>query len=87
VTSGRQALKSPSSVGEASHVRHRKGNQRGRSDGGVSTGALNHGIDFFDTVEMYAHGQSEIIIGKGLKKCGFERDDFVGTTKLVYGDD
>jgi hypothetical protein len=32
---------------------------------------------------MYVHGQSEIIIEEGLKKCGFERDDFVGTTKLL----
>ncbi|KAH6662152.1 putative voltage-gated potassium channel subunit beta [Halenospora varia] len=48
--------------------------------------AWNHGINFFDTAEIYAEGQSEIIMGKALKKCGFERDDYVITTKLMFGD-
>ena len=48
--------------------------------------AWDHGINFFDTAEVYAEGQSEIIMGKALKKCGFERDDYVITTKLMFGD-
>ncbi|CCG80992.1 Putative voltage-gated potassium channel subunit beta [Taphrina deformans PYCC 5710] len=65
------------------------------SDGGVSEvkqtaeclqEAWNHGINFFDTAEVYAEGQSEIIMGKALKECGFERDDYVITTKLHFGD-
>ncbi|KAH8588614.1 putative voltage-gated potassium channel subunit beta [Bisporella sp. PMI_857] len=48
--------------------------------------AWDHGINFFDTAEIYAEGQSEIIMGKALKKCGFERDDYVITTKLHFGD-
>ncbi|KUJ15008.1 putative voltage-gated potassium channel subunit beta [Mollisia scopiformis] len=48
--------------------------------------AWDHGINFFDTAEVYAEGQSEIIMGKALKKCGFERDDYVITTKLHFGD-
>lgn len=48
--------------------------------------AWNHGINFFDTAEAYAEGKSEIVMGKALKKCGFERDDYVLTTKLHFGD-
>jgi hypothetical protein len=72
---GPQALRPQSWTRTLAHVRLRKGIQRGRSDGGVSTGALDHGIKFSDTAEIYAHGQSEIIIEEGLKKCGFERDE------------
>jgi len=48
--------------------------------------AWDHGINFFDTAEVYAEGQSEIIMGKALKKCNFERDDYVIATKLHFGD-
>jgi len=48
--------------------------------------AWDHGINFFDTAEIYALGKSEIIMGKALKKCNFERDDYVITTKLMFGD-
>ncbi|EHL01099.1 putative voltage-gated potassium channel subunit beta [Glarea lozoyensis 74030] len=49
--------------------------------------AWDHGINFFDTAEVYAEGNSEIIMGKALKQCDFERDDFVIATKLHFGDD
>jgi hypothetical protein len=48
--------------------------------------AWDHGINFFDTAEVYANGKSEIIMGKALKKCNLERDDYVITTKLMFGD-
>lgn len=48
--------------------------------------AWDHGINFFDTAEVYAEGKSEIIMGKALKQCNFERDDYVLTTKLFFGD-
>jgi aryl-alcohol dehydrogenase-like predicted oxidoreductase len=48
--------------------------------------AWDHGINFFDTAEVYANGKSEIIMGKALKKCNFERDDYIITTKLMFGD-
>lgn len=48
--------------------------------------AWSHGINFFDTAETYADGKSEIIMGKALKKCNFERDDYIITTKLYFGD-
>ncbi|PMD51442.1 putative voltage-gated potassium channel subunit beta [Hyaloscypha bicolor E] len=48
--------------------------------------AWDHGINFFDTAEIYAEGKSEIIMGKALKKCNLERDDYIITTKLMFGD-
>lgn len=48
--------------------------------------AWNHGINFFDTAEVYADGQSEVIMGRALRQCNFERDDYVITTKLFFGD-
>lgn len=53
------------------------------SDGGVSEvkqtaeclqEAWDNGINFFDTAEVYAEGKSELIMGKALKECNFERD-------------
>lgn len=48
--------------------------------------AWNHGINFFDTAEVYADGQSEVIMGRALRLCNFERDDYVISTKLFFGD-
>jgi voltage-dependent potassium channel beta subunit len=48
--------------------------------------AWDHGINFFDTAEAYAAGKSEIIMGRALKQCNFERDDYIITTKLMFGD-
>lgn len=48
--------------------------------------AWDHGINFFDTAEVYADGQSEIIMGRALRLCNFERDDYVISTKLMLGD-
>jgi aryl-alcohol dehydrogenase-like predicted oxidoreductase len=49
--------------------------------------AWDHGINFFDTAENYAEGESEIVMRQALKDCNFERDDYVITTKLHFGDD
>jgi aryl-alcohol dehydrogenase-like predicted oxidoreductase len=48
--------------------------------------AWDNGINFFDTAENYAEGESEIVMGRALKDCNFERDDYVITTKLHFGD-
>lgn len=48
--------------------------------------AWDHGTNFFDIAENYAEGESEIIMGKALKACNFERDDNVLTTRLHFGD-
>jgi len=46
--------------------------------------ALELGINFFDTAEMYASGQSEIDFGKALKKLNVKRESIVVSTKLFW---
>ena len=43
---------------------------------------LEAGINFFDTADVYAYGQSETILGQALKDCGTERDKIVIATKV-----
>jgi len=45
--------------------------------------ALEHGITFFDTADMYAGGASEIVTGSLLRKL-IARDDAVVATKVFY---
>lgn len=47
--------------------------------------AYDCGINFFDTAESYAGGQSEVMMGKAIKKYGWKRNDIVITTKLNWG--
>lgn len=49
--------------------------------------ALDAGINFIDTADMYSHGESEVIVGKAL--AGGKRDDIVLATKanMPMGDD
>ncbi len=51
--------------------------------------ALDHGINFFDTADMYSFGQSEVVLGNALQKLGVKRDQVVIATKLhnPMGDD
>jgi 1-deoxyxylulose-5-phosphate synthase len=51
--------------------------------------ALDHGINFFDTADMYSVGQSEVVLGNALKKLGVQRDKVVIATKVhnPMGDD
>ncbi|KAF1318927.1 K+ channel protein, partial [Globisporangium splendens] len=51
--------------------------------------AYKNGINFFDNAEIYAHGESEIIMGKAIK-AGIERgvwtrEDLVISTKIFWG--
>lgn len=46
--------------------------------------ALDAGINFFDTANVYASGRSEEILGQSLKNLGVRREDVVIATK-VYG--
>ncbi|KAL8403496.1 hypothetical protein RB594_008668 [Gaeumannomyces avenae] len=43
--------------------------------------AYDCGINFFDTAERYAGGQSEIVMGQAIKKFGWKRNDIVISTK------
>ncbi|KAK9710849.1 hypothetical protein K7432_008180 [Basidiobolus ranarum] len=47
--------------------------------------AFEHGINYFDTAEVYAGGQSEIDMGAVIKRCGWKRSDLVISTKLFWG--
>jgi voltage-dependent potassium channel beta subunit len=45
--------------------------------------AFDHGINFFDNAESYAHGEAEILMGKAAKE--FRREDLVISTKIFWG--
>lgn len=47
--------------------------------------AYENGINFFDNAEIYARGQSEIVMGNILKKMGWSRDTFVVSSKVFFG--
>lgn len=51
--------------------------------------ALEAGINFFDTADMYSLGASEEVLGRALKDFGPKRDKVVIATKVFYpvGDD
>jgi 1-deoxyxylulose-5-phosphate synthase len=44
--------------------------------------ALDLGINFFDTADMYSAGQSEVVLGNALQKLGVQRDKVVIATKV-----
>ncbi|ATI80799.1 aldo/keto reductase [Sphingobium yanoikuyae] len=46
--------------------------------------AVDHGINFIDTADIYSNGASEEIVGQSLKNLGVRREDVVIATK-VYG--
>lgn len=51
--------------------------------------AIEHGINFFDTADVYSLGRSEEILGRALKDFGPGRDKVVLATKVFHamGDD
>ncbi len=49
--------------------------------------AFDAGINFFDNAEVYANGQSEIIMGEALKKLKWGRDSFCVSSKVFWGGD
>jgi aryl-alcohol dehydrogenase-like predicted oxidoreductase len=44
--------------------------------------ALDAGINFFDTADVYSYGRSEEVLGAALKETGIERDKVVIATKV-----
>src|SRR5215831_14804198 len=46
--------------------------------------ALELGINFFDTADMYSRGVSERILGRALKDFGPARDKIVIATKVFF---
>lgn len=48
--------------------------------------ALDLGINFFDTANVYSEGTSEEYLGKALKELGVKRSDVVIATKVFFND-
>ncbi|MGC9950545.1 MAG: aldo/keto reductase [Bryobacteraceae bacterium] len=44
--------------------------------------ALEAGINFFDTADVYSFGESEEILGRAIHDCGVARDEVVVATKV-----
>jgi voltage-dependent potassium channel beta subunit len=49
--------------------------------------AYDGGVNFFDNAEVYAAGESEIIMGQALKKAGWGRDTYCVSSKVYWGGD
>lgn len=45
--------------------------------------AFDHGVNFFDCAESYAHGEAERLMGKAVRD--FKREDLVISTKIFWG--
>jgi aryl-alcohol dehydrogenase-like predicted oxidoreductase len=46
--------------------------------------AIEAGINFFDTADLYSQGKSEELLGQALKKFGIRREEVVIATKVFY---
>jgi aryl-alcohol dehydrogenase (NADP+) len=46
--------------------------------------ALEGGINFFDTADMYSHGASEEVVGRALKDFADKRESYVLATKVFF---
>jgi len=49
--------------------------------------AYERGINFFDNAEIYAKGESEIVMGKILKELNWSRDTYLVSSKVFWGGD
>lgn len=49
--------------------------------------AYENGINFFDNAEIYARGQSEIVMGNILKQMGWDRSTYLVSSKVFWGGD
>ena len=47
--------------------------------------AYDNGINFFDNAEVYAHGESEKVMGKILKKVKWDRSSYIVSSKAYFG--
>ncbi|MBT8166527.1 MAG: aldo/keto reductase [Acidimicrobiia bacterium] len=47
--------------------------------------AFEAGVNFFDNAEVYAGGESERLMGRVMKDLGWDRADYVISTKLFWG--
>jgi voltage-dependent potassium channel beta subunit len=47
--------------------------------------AYDGGVNFFDNAEAYAAGESEVLMGRALKKLGWGRDTYCVSSKVFWG--
>ncbi len=47
--------------------------------------AYDKGVNFFDNAEIYANGESEVVMGQILKKANWSRDSYVVSSKVFFG--
>lgn len=47
--------------------------------------AYDAGVNFFDNAEVYAEGESEIMMGNIIQRAGWKRSDLVLSTKIFWG--
>ncbi len=47
--------------------------------------AYDAGINFFDNAEVYAGGESEVVMGDIIAKAGWERDSYIISSKVFWG--
>ena len=47
--------------------------------------AYEHGVNFFDNAEAYASGESEVLMGKILRKLNWTRDTYIVSSKAFWG--
>lgn len=48
--------------------------------------AYDRGVNFFDNAEIYARGQSELVMGQILRKMAWPRSSWLVSSKVFYGD-
>jgi voltage-dependent potassium channel beta subunit len=47
--------------------------------------AYDAGVNFFDNAETYASGKSELVMGKILRKMGWDRTSYIVSSKVFWG--
>jgi voltage-dependent potassium channel beta subunit len=47
--------------------------------------AWDAGVNFFDNAEVYADGRAETVMGDIIRRAGWDRSDFVISTKIFWG--
>lgn len=47
--------------------------------------ARDYGVNFFDNAEIYAHGESERIMGEVLQSVNWPRDSYIVSSKVFWG--
>jgi len=53
--------------------------------GDLMSMAYDAGINFFDNAEVYAHGESELMMGRMFKKKKWDRTSYVLSSKVFFG--